>query len=58
MAVNGENAGGGQVVTVPRNDFASVLPAVIFNSFDHVPGATRQRIKDFPLKAPAIEGGL
>ncbi|MCW9042258.1 MAG: L-serine ammonia-lyase [Pseudopelagicola sp.] len=57
MAVNEENAAGGQVVTAPTNGAAGVLPAVIRYWLDHVPGATPSRIDDFLLTAAAI-GGL
>lgn len=57
MAVNEENAAGGQVVTAPTNGAAGVVPAVIRYWLDHVPGATRGRIGDFLLTAAAI-GGL
>ena len=57
MAVNEENAGGGQVVTAPTNGAAGVLPAVLRYYLDHVPGATREKIEDFLLTAAAI-GGL
>jgi L-serine dehydratase len=57
MAVNEENAAGGQVVTAPTNGAAGVVPAVIRYWLDHVPGASRARIGDFLLTAAAI-GGL
>ncbi|BBU55704.1 hypothetical protein KU6B_19690 [Mameliella alba] len=57
MAVNEENAAGGQVVTAPTNGAAGVVPAVIRYWLDHVPGATRARIPEFLLTAAAI-GGL
>jgi len=57
MAVNEENAAGGQVVTAPTNGAAGVVPAVIRYWLDHVPGATPARISDFLLTAAAI-GGL
>ena len=57
MAVNEENAAGGQVVTAPTNGAAGVLPAVIRYWLDHVPGASRSKIGDFLLTAAAI-GGL
>ncbi|MFY0596556.1 MAG: L-serine ammonia-lyase [Cognatishimia sp.] len=57
MAVNEENAAGGQVVTAPTNGAAGVLPAVIRYWLDHVPGATTAKIDDFLLTAAAI-GGL
>ena len=57
MAVNEENAAGGQVVTAPTNGAAGVVPAVIRYWLDHVPGATSRRIDEFLLTAAAI-GGL
>ncbi|GGW36611.1 L-serine ammonia-lyase [Gemmobacter lanyuensis] len=57
MAVNEENAAGGQVVTAPTNGAAGVLPAVVRYWLDHVPGASRSKIGDFLLTAAAI-GGL
>ncbi|WP_158968672.1 L-serine ammonia-lyase [Chachezhania sediminis] len=57
MAVNEENAAGGQVVTAPTNGAAGVMPAVIRYYLDHIPGATSARIEDFLLTAAAI-GGL
>ncbi len=57
MAVNEENATGGQVVTAPTNGAAGVVPAVIRYWLDHVPGASRRRLPDFLLTAAAI-GGL
>lgn len=57
MAVNEENAAGGQVVTAPTNGAAGVVPATIRYWLDHVPGSTRARIPEFLLTAAAI-GGL
>lgn len=57
MAVNEENAAGGQVVTAPTNGAAGVVPATIRYWLDHVPGATRARIPEFLLTAAAV-GGL
>jgi len=57
MAVNEENAAGGQVVTAPTNGAAGVVPAVIRYWLDHVPGATPVKVGDFLLTAAAI-GGL
>ncbi len=57
MAVNEENAAGGQVVTAPTNGAAGVMPAVIRYWLDHVPGATASRVDEFLLTAAAI-GGL
>jgi L-serine dehydratase len=57
MAVNEENAAGGQVVTAPTNGAAGVVPAVIRYWLDHVPGAVPSKVADFLLTAAAI-GGL
>ncbi|WP_439122569.1 L-serine ammonia-lyase [Marivita sp.] len=57
MAVNEENAAGGQVVTAPTNGAAGVVPATIRYWLDHVPGATQSRVPEFLLTAAAI-GGL
>ena len=57
MAVNEENAAGGQVVTAPTNGAAGVLPATLRYYLDHVPGASEAHIEDFLLTAAAI-GGL
>ena len=57
MAVNEENAAGGQVVTAPTNGAAGVVPATIRYWLDHVPGAAPSRVGDFLLTAAAI-GGL
>lgn len=57
MAVNEENAAGGQVVTAPTNGAAGVVPATIRYWLDHVPGATISKVPEFLLTAAAI-GGL
>ncbi|MCL4129976.1 UNVERIFIED_CONTAM: hypothetical protein GTU68_052755 [Idotea baltica] len=57
MAVNEENAAGGQVVTAPTNGAAGVVPATIRYYMDHVPSASSAKIPDFLLTAAAI-GGL
>ena len=57
MAVNEENAAGGQVVTAPTDGAAGVVPAVIRYWLDHVPGASPSKVGDFLLTASAI-GGL
>lgn len=57
MAVNEENAAGGQVVTAPTNGAAGVVPATLRYYLDHVPGSSRDRIEEFLLTAAAI-GGL
>jgi len=56
MAVNEENASGGQVVTAPTNGAAGVVPATIRYWLDHVPGATTTRLPEFLLTAAAIGG--
>ncbi|CUH77954.1 L-serine dehydratase 1 [Tritonibacter multivorans] len=56
MAVNEENAAGGQVVTAPTNGAAGTLPAVIRYYLDHVPGASPSHVEDFLLTAAAIAG--
>jgi L-serine dehydratase len=56
MAVNEENAAGGQVVTAPTNGAAGVVPAVLRYWLDHVPGAGPAGIGDFLLTAAAIGG--
>ncbi|WP_373353832.1 L-serine ammonia-lyase [Pseudoroseicyclus sp. CXY001] len=57
MAVNEENAAGGQVVTAPTNGAAGVVPAVIRYWLSHVPTAQASKLPDFLLTAAAI-GGL
>ncbi len=57
MAVNEENAAGGQVVTSPTNGAAGVIPAVIRYYRDHCVGATDDGIKTLLLTAAAV-GGL
>ena len=56
MAVNEENAAGGQVVTAPTNGAAGVVPATIRYWLDHVPGASEARVGEFLLTAAAIAG--
>ncbi|MEM8581252.1 MAG: L-serine ammonia-lyase [Pseudomonadota bacterium] len=57
MAVNEENAAGGQVVTAPTNGAAGVIPAVLRYYSDHCVGATVSGARDFLLVAASI-GGL
>ncbi len=57
MAVNEENAAGGQVVTAPTNGAAGVVPATLRYWRDHVPGASTAQTGTFLLTASAI-GGL
>jgi L-serine dehydratase len=56
MAVNEENAAGGQVVTAPTNGAAGVVPAVIRYWLDHVPGASAKGVGEFLLTAAAVGG--
>ncbi|MEX5726993.1 L-serine dehydratase [Rhodovulum iodosum] len=56
MAVNEENAAGGQVVTAPTMGAAGVIPATIRYWLDHVPTAQPSRIGEFLLTAAAIGG--
>jgi L-serine dehydratase len=57
MAVNEENAAGGQVVTSPTNGAAGVVPAVLRYYLDHCSGADPAKMPEFLLTAAAI-GGL
>ncbi|MEL7346846.1 MAG: L-serine ammonia-lyase [Pseudomonadota bacterium] len=57
MAVNEENAAGGQVVTAPTNGAAGVFPAVVRYYRDQVIGATHDGIRTMFLTGAAI-GGL
>ena len=57
MAVNEENAGGGQVVTAPTNGAAGVIPATLRYYLEHVPGASERHVGAYLLTAAAI-GGL
>ncbi|MBI1301008.1 MAG: L-serine ammonia-lyase [Alphaproteobacteria bacterium] len=56
MAVNEENAAGGQVVTAPTNGAAGVIPAVLRYYLDFVAGAEKKDIYTFLLTAAAIGG--
>lgn len=56
MAVNEENAAGGQVVTAPTNGAAGVIPAVMRYYVDFVEGADQDGIRTFLLTAAAIGG--
>ncbi|WP_417702151.1 L-serine ammonia-lyase [Pseudophaeobacter sp.] len=56
MAVNEENAAGGQVVTAPTNGAAGVVPASLRYWLDHVPEATQADIETFLLTAAAVGG--
>lgn len=57
MAVNEENAAGGQVVTAPTNGAAGVIPATLMYYLEHVPHASEADVPTFLLTAAAI-GGL
>ncbi|MEL6766461.1 MAG: L-serine ammonia-lyase [Pseudomonadota bacterium] len=57
MAVNEENAAGGQVVTAPTNGAAGVFPSVVRYYRDHVVGASHKGLRDIFLTGAAI-GGL
>jgi L-serine dehydratase len=54
MAVNEENAAGGQVVTAPTNGAAGVIPATLRYYRDHCEGANRTGLADFLFTAAAI----
>ncbi len=56
LAVNEENAAGGQVVTSPTNGAAGVLPAVLRYYIRHCLGATQEGVETFLLTAAAIGG--
>ncbi|MBY8977417.1 L-serine ammonia-lyase [Rhodobacteraceae bacterium NNCM2] len=56
MAVNEENAAGGQVVTSPTNGAAGVFPAVLRYYRDHLVGSTDAGIRDMLLTGAAIGG--
>jgi L-serine dehydratase len=56
MAVNEENAAGGQVVTAPTNGAAGVVPAVVRYYRDHCVGSTHNGLRDFLLTAAAVGG--
>ena len=56
MAVNEENAAGGQVVTAPTNGAAGVIPAVLRYYVDFVKGADQEGVRTYLLTAAAIGG--
>ncbi len=56
MAVNEENAAGGQVVTSPTNGAAGVFPAVCRYYVDQIVGASRDGLRDMFLTGAAIGG--
>ncbi|TAA47132.1 L-serine ammonia-lyase [Corallincola spongiicola] len=54
LAVNEENANGGQVVTAPTNGAAGVIPAVLAYYLRFVAGATDAGAREFLLTAAVI----
>ncbi|MEM9044459.1 MAG: L-serine ammonia-lyase [Pseudomonadota bacterium] len=56
MAVNEENAAGGQVVTSPTNGAAGVFPSVLRYYRDHIVGSSQKGVRDMLLTAAAIGG--
>lgn len=56
MAVNEENAAGGQVVTAPTNGAAGVVPATLRYYIDFVHGANQEGVRNFLLTAAAVGG--
>jgi L-serine dehydratase len=54
LAVNEENAGGGQVVTAPTNGAAGLIPAVLHYYTRFCPGADDDGVVRFLLSAGAI----
>ena len=54
MAVNEENAAGGQVVTAPTNGASGVIPSVILYWQRHMQEMPRGTVADFILTAAAI----
>jgi L-serine dehydratase len=56
MAVNEENANGGQIVTAPTNGAAGVIPATLRYYLDFVPQAEKSKIPNFLLTCAAIGG--
>ena len=54
IAVNEENASGGQIVTAPTNGAAGVIPAVIRYYLEFCPGADQQGVRTILLAAAAI----
>ena len=54
MAVNEENACGGQVVTAPTNGAAGVVPATLKYYLEHIPDSGYDKIFEYMLTASAI----
>ncbi len=56
IAVNEENANGGQVVTAPTNGAAGVVPATLKYYLEHVPYSSGDKVPEFLFTAAAIGG--
>ena len=54
IAVNEENAAGGQVVTSPTNGAAGIIPAVLMYYVRFIPGSSPEGVRTFLLTAGAI----
>jgi L-serine dehydratase len=54
LAVNEENAAGGQVVTAPTNGAAGIVPAVLHYYAKLMPGSDEEGVRRFLLAAGAI----
>jgi L-serine dehydratase len=54
LAVNEENANGGNVVTAPTNGAAGIIPAVLHYYRDFLQGYTQDGVRKFLLNATAI----
>jgi len=54
LAVNEENAAGGQVVTAPTNGAAGVIPAVLAYYVRFMPGANAEGIRNFLLVSAGL----
>ncbi len=54
LAVNEENAAGGQVVTAPTNGAAGVIPAVLAYYRRFLPGTDAEGVRTFLLTAAAV----
>ena len=54
LAVNEENANGGQVVTAPTNGAAGIIPALLHYYIKFCHGANLEGVKNFLLTAAAI----
>lgn len=54
LAVNEENAAGGQVVTAPTNGAAGIVPAVMRYAAEFLPGLPADAHRDYLLTAAAV----